>query len=198
MQTLILIQQQHVGRVPKMLARLLACNQRQHIMFVLLHGTYGSRPRGTIQHESHRQLLIVKIFNHKAPLGVLFFIAKGRGEMSENEGYGLRLEKKIDNMQSDIRMLSDHVTRLTFINEAQKNAGEENRKDIDALDVKVSDLEKKSAAQDGGIGVLRFLLGLCGGSLIGLCAWVGSSIIQINQDQSLIKEKVTRLEEMNK
>ncbi|MBP7900035.1 MAG: hypothetical protein KAZ51_02125 [Acinetobacter sp.] len=118
--------------------------------------------------------------------------------MSGNEGYGLRLEKKIDNMQSDIRMLSDHVTRLTFINEAQKTAGEENRKDIDALDVKVSGLEKKSAAQDGGIGVLRFLLGLCGGSLIGLCAWVGSSIIQINQDQSLIKEKVTRLEEMNK
>jgi hypothetical protein len=87
---------------------------------------------------------------------------------------------------------------LTFINEAQKTAGEENRKDIDALDVKVFSLEKKSAAQDGGIGVLRFLLGLCGGSLIGLCAWVGSSIIQINQDQSLIKEKVTRLEEISK
>lgn len=118
--------------------------------------------------------------------------------MSENESYGLRLEKKIDTLQSDIRMLSDHVTRLTFINEAHKESSEQNRKDIDALDIKVANLEKKSATQDGGIGVLRFLLGLCGGAIIAACAWIGSSIIQINQDQSLIKEKVGRLEEMKK
>ena len=51
--------------------------------------------------------------------------------MTDNESYGVRVEKKIDSMQSDIRMLSDHVTRLTFINEAHQNMSAENRKDID-------------------------------------------------------------------
>lgn len=115
--------------------------------------------------------------------------------MSDNESYGLRLEKKIDNMQSDIHTLSNHVARLTFINEAQQTTSEQNRKEIEQLDSKVSNLEKKAASQDGGIGVLRFLLGLCGGSLIGLCVWLGSTMIQINQSQTLINEKVARLEE---
>ena len=50
--------------------------------------------------------------------------------MSENEGYGLRLEKKIDNMQADIRRLSDHVTCLTFIHEAQQTISAENKKEL--------------------------------------------------------------------
>ena len=48
--------------------------------------------------------------------------------MTENESYGLRFEKKIDSIQSDIRMLSDHVTRLTFINEAHKETSEQNKR----------------------------------------------------------------------
>ncbi|MCJ9255842.1 hypothetical protein [Acinetobacter baumannii] len=115
--------------------------------------------------------------------------------MTENESYGLRFEKKIDSIQSDIRMLSDHVTRLTFINEAHKETSEQNKKDIDTLDIKVSNLENRTASQDGGISVLRVLLGIFAGIVFSLCAWVGSSIIQLSQDQSLIKEKVSRLEE---
>lgn len=52
----------------------------------------------------------------------------------------------------------------------------------------------RTAAQDGGISVLRVLLGIFAGIVFSLCAWVGSSIIQLSQDQSLIKEKVSRLE----
>ncbi|EMK0200314.1 hypothetical protein V8I66_001966, partial [Acinetobacter baumannii] len=40
----------------------------------------------------------------------------------------------------------------------------------------------------------RVLLGIFAGIVFSLCAWVGSSIIQLSQDQSLIKEKVSRLE----
>ena len=114
--------------------------------------------------------------------------------MSENESYGLRLEKKIDNMQSDIHTLSNHVSRLTFINEAYKETSEQNRKEIDALDIKVLALDKKSASQDGGISMLRYLLGACGGIIIAACFWVGSSIIQLSKDTSLLNEKLTRLE----
>lgn len=118
--------------------------------------------------------------------------------MSENETYGLRLEKKIDNMQSDIRMLSDHVTRLIFINEAQQTTSAENKKELESLDAKVSNLEKKSATQEGGLSVIRTALGLFAGVIISACIWVGSSIIQINQDQSVMKEKMERLEEMKR
>lgn len=118
--------------------------------------------------------------------------------MSENESYGIRFEKKIDSIQSDIRMLSDHVTRLTFINEAHKETSEQNKKDIDTLDMKVANLENRTASQDGGLSVLRVLLGIFAGVVFSLCAWVGSSIIQMSQDQSLMKEKISRLEELKR
>ena len=129
---------------------------------------------------------------------MLFYCQKLGGYMSENESYGIRFEKKIDSIQSDIRMLSDHVTRLTFINEAHKETSEQNKKDIDTLDIKVANLENRTASQDGGLSVLRVLLGIFAGVVFSLCAWVGSSIIQMSQDQSLIKEKVSRLEEVGR
>ena len=39
----------------------------------------------------------------------------------ENESYGLRLEKKIGTLQSEIRTLTDHITRHTFVNEANQH-----------------------------------------------------------------------------
>jgi len=114
--------------------------------------------------------------------------------MTENETYGVRLEKKIDSMQSDIRMLSDHVTKLTFINEAHQNASAENRKDIESLLTRVGTLENKSAQLDGGLNVIRIAITLLAGVFIGVCTWVGSSIIQTTQENSLLKEKIARLE----
>ncbi|WP_104500764.1 hypothetical protein [Acinetobacter indicus] len=114
--------------------------------------------------------------------------------MADPETYGLRIEKKIDSMQSEIRTLSDHVTRLTFINEAHKTAGEENRKDIDQVCVRVGNLEKKSAAQEGGLTIIRIIISIFAGVVISACVWVGSSIVQSSRDDSVIKEKLTRLE----
>ncbi|MBC6677354.1 MULTISPECIES: hypothetical protein [Acinetobacter] len=114
--------------------------------------------------------------------------------MTDNESYGVRVEKKIDSMQSDIRMLSDHVTRLTFINEAHQNMSAENRKDIDSIITRVGVLENKSAQLDGGLNVIRIALTLLAGVFIGVCTWVGSSIIQNAQENSLLKEKTARLE----
>lgn len=130
-----------------------------------------------------------------APKRVFFYAQVLEEGMSENETYGVRFEKKIDSIQSDIHRLSDHVTRLTFINEAHKETSEQNKKDIDTLDIKVSNLENRTASQDGGLSVLRVLLGIFAGVVFSLCAWVGSSIIQMSQDQSLMKEKISRLEE---
>ena len=116
--------------------------------------------------------------------------------MPENRPYNNNgWEGKIDSIHKDIRLILEHVARQTFINEHHENAIAKIQKELDALELKVSSLENKSATQDGGLGVLRVLLGLCGGTVIAACIWVGASIIQINQTQSLMKEKVTRLEE---
>lgn len=127
-------------------------------------------------------------------LRVLFYYQNLGGLMTDNESYGVRVEKKIDSMQSDIRMLSDHVTRLTFINEAHQNMSAENRKDIDSIITRVGVLENKSAQLDGGLNVIRIALTLLAGVFIGVCTWVGSSIIQNAQENSLLKEKTARLE----
>lgn len=105
-----------------------------------------------------------------------------------------RLEKKIDQMQSDIRMLSDHVTRLTFINEAHQNSGAENRKDLEAIAEKVRHLEHYTSRLDGGMNVMRLLVSIFACVVFALCGWFGSKVIQNSQDTSLIKEKVDRHE----
>ena len=112
----------------------------------------------------------------------------------ENESYGLRLEKKIDTLQSEIRTLTDHITRHTFVNEANQHKIAESRQMIDALDGRVNSMESRQSIQDGGISVIKYILGSIGGVLFAACIWVGSSIIQINQEYALIKEKLSRIE----
>lgn len=64
---------------------------------------------------------------------------------------------------------------------------------IDALDGRVCNIESRQSIQDGGISVIKYILGSIGGVLFAACVWVGSSIIQINQEYALIKEKLSRI-----
>lgn len=112
----------------------------------------------------------------------------------ENESYGLRLEKKIDTLQAEIRTLTDHITRHTFVNEANQHKIAENKQMLDALDGRVSNIESRQSIQDGGISVIKYILGSIGGVLFAACIWVGSSIIQLNQEHALAKEKLAQME----
>lgn len=114
--------------------------------------------------------------------------------MSEIEGYGLRLEKKIDHLQNDIRMLSDHVTRLTFINEAHQNASIENKKDIDAMSEKVRNLESQAAKLDGGLNAFRYISFFACSILFGACGWIWGALDSNTKDTIKLTEKVTNIE----
>lgn len=114
--------------------------------------------------------------------------------MSETESYGSRLEKKIDKMQSDIHMLSDHVTRLTFINESHNKTAEGNRKDIDGLLSRTTNLEAKSATLEGAVSSTRVWVGFFVGIFFMAVGWVFSSIIQSSQQVNINSEKLTRVE----
>jgi chaperonin cofactor prefoldin len=116
----------------------------------------------------------------------------------ENESYGLRLEKKIDSLQSEIRTLTDHITRHTFVNEVNQSKISELTKSNESIDSRVNHIEARQSSQDGGISVIKYILGSISGIVLAACIWVGSSIIQINQDLTLIKDKIVRLEAYHK
>ena len=80
------------------------------------------------------------------------------------------------------------------INEANQHKIAESRQIIEALDGRVNNIESRQSIQDGGISVIKYILGSIGGVLFAACIWVGSSIIQINQEYALIKEKLSRIE----
>ncbi len=95
---------------------------------------------------------------------------------------------------TQIRTLTDHITRHTFVNEANQHKIAENRQMIDALDGRVGSIESRQSRQDGGISSIKYILGSIGGVVFAACIWVGASIIQINQDYALMKEKLSRAE----
>ena len=67
---------------------------------------------------------------------------------------------------------------------------------IESLDGRVSNIEARQSIQDGGISVIKYILGSIGGVVLAACVWVGSSIIQINQEHTLMKDKISRAEVM--
>ena len=114
--------------------------------------------------------------------------------MTAEEPYGVRVEKKIDSMQKDIRMLSDHVTRLTFINEAHQSTSAENKKDIDAMSEKVRHLESQAAQLNGGLNVFRYIsFGICS-VLFAICGWMWGALNSNTKDVIKLTEKVTNIE----
>ncbi len=114
--------------------------------------------------------------------------------MAENESYNSSVERTLESIHKDIRIIVEHVARQNFINESYKDAIQKHSKDIEELSQKVSALENKMSRLDGGLNIIRTAIVLLSGVIIGISGWVGSSIIKSTSDISLIKEKQTRLD----
>lgn len=114
--------------------------------------------------------------------------------MAETETYGQRFEKKIDIIQSEMRTLSDQVTRLIFINEAHQSVSEANRKDIDAISEKVRHLESQAAQLNGALNAFRYISLILSGALLGICGMIWGSLDSNTKDTITLKEKVTNIE----
>ena len=114
--------------------------------------------------------------------------------MTDSGSYNNGVEKKIDSIHKDIRLILEHVARQTFINESYKNSIDELRKNLDEVTAKTSALENRASEASGALKTIRFALTLLCGVILGVCTWVAGSIIQANSDVALIKEKIIRLE----
>lgn len=114
--------------------------------------------------------------------------------MSDTEGYGLRFEKKIDEIKADLKGVSETQIRQSMALETILTQGKDNAREIERLDEKVRHLENKSSNLDGGLNVVRWISGALTGALIGLAGWLGSSIIDLKQETSIHSSKLTRID----
>ncbi|WP_151820446.1 hypothetical protein [Acinetobacter soli] len=114
--------------------------------------------------------------------------------MSEQETYGVRVEKKIDQVQAELKALSENQVRQSAQLDVILTQGKENTREIERMDEKVRHLENKSSSHDGGLNVVRWISGALTGALIGLAGWLGSSIIELKQETSIHTSKLLRID----
>lgn len=114
--------------------------------------------------------------------------------MSEQETYGVRVEKKIDQVQAELKVLSENQVRQSAQLDVILTQGKENTREIERMDEKVRHLENKSSSLDGGLNVVRWISGALTGALIGLAGWLGSSIIELKQETSIHTSKLLRID----
>lgn len=110
--------------------------------------------------------------------------------MSETETYGTRIERKLDSVQQEVKLLSETVLRLTVINEQHKSLSDENAKKIERME---ADMQQAK----GAINLLKVVSGVAVASMITFCTWLVSTnqvtqqrISDTNQKVAVIESKI--------
>lgn len=103
--------------------------------------------------------------------------------MPDSETYGMRLEKKLDQVRQEMSVLNSNVIRLSERNEFYQSQSVANRRDIDLLQ---ADMNRAK----GGLTFAKAL----GGSAIGLFVAFGGYVFQgnraIEKDNALLNQKL--------
>lgn len=107
--------------------------------------------------------------------------------MSEAETYGTRIERKLDSVQQEVKLLSETVLRLTVINEQHKSLSDENAKKIERME---GDMQQAK----GAINLLKVVSGVAVASMITFCTWIVSNNQAMHQRISDTNQKVAVIE----
>ena len=96
-----------------------------------------------------------------------------------------QIERDIRNMQKELKGISESLIELITNMKNHVNVSERNAQDIKELNVRVDDLDRKEARQDGGVKTFKAIVGFFSAAIIASCGWLFSSI------QNLEKENVS-------
>ncbi|AIL76268.1 Uncharacterised protein [Acinetobacter baumannii] len=107
--------------------------------------------------------------------------------MSEQETYGVRIEKKLDSVQQEVKTLSETVLKLTVINEQHKSLSDDNAKKIERL-------EAGAQRSNGAIALLKVFGGVAITGVITFSTWIVSTNQAMQQRISDINQKVAVIE----
>lgn len=104
------------------------------------------------------------------------------------------LNKKMDEMQIEMRSLSDNFIRMTAINESYQSIIAKSHKDIDAMAEKIRSLEGQSSKFDGGLNAFRYISFFVCSILFAACGWIWGALDNNTKDTITLKEKVANIE----
>jgi peptidoglycan hydrolase CwlO-like protein len=114
--------------------------------------------------------------------------------MSENETYGMRLEKKIDSMQHQMSEMNSALIRLSERNEAHQSLSSSNKDSITTLQADMNQAK-------GGLNFAKLIAGTALASVIGFGTWTVQSvsstqqrISDANQRIAIVESKLIRLD----
>ncbi|MEI1744300.1 hypothetical protein V8P95_07495 [Acinetobacter baumannii] len=107
--------------------------------------------------------------------------------MSDTESYGIRLEKKVDDIRQEVKSLSESLIQIKTINEHQKAQSEENAR-------KIEKLESGAQKTEGAITFLKFFGGFALTGMITFCTWIVSNNQAMHQRISDTNQKVAVIE----
>ena len=114
--------------------------------------------------------------------------------MSENETYGMRLEKKIDSMQHQMSEMNNALIRLSERNEAHQNLSSSNKDSITTLQTDMNQAK-------GGLNFAKLIANTALASVIGFGIWTVQSlsatqqrISDANQRIAIVESKLIRLD----
>ncbi|KQW88137.1 hypothetical protein ASC84_12205 [Acinetobacter sp. Root1280] len=107
--------------------------------------------------------------------------------MSENETYGMRLEKKIDSMQHQMSEMNSALIRLSERNEAHQSLSSSNKDSIVTLQADMNQAK-------GGLNFAKLIAGTALASVIGFGTWTVQSLSATQQRMSDANQRIAIVE----
>lgn len=107
--------------------------------------------------------------------------------------YASRLEKKIDVLQTEVKTLTDIVTRLSVINENHISISERNTQDIKELTGRIDSLDRKEAGRESLNSAFKWFTTTFSGVLLASCGWLFFSIQGLEKQNATIQSEIQHL-----
>ena len=104
------------------------------------------------------------------------------------------MHETLKELSTEIKQMTKALTRYEQMHEHQQRVSENSQRDIESLQKDVNDHKLDIARMNGGVGVLKIILGFFGTATIGSIGWLLSVVINTQQAVQLHQSQIPTLE----